>query len=644
MPWDQGLHPESPAYLIASSEAHRLRVVAGPGTGKSFAMKRRVARLLESGTIPENVLAVTFTRVAAEDLHRELIQMDVEGADQLRATTLHSLALRALMRAHVLAATGRIPRPLNDFEVKPLIADLAGQFGGLKAVKRQIKAFEAAWARTQQQEPGQLQGNDLAFQIALSTWLDFHRAMLIGEVIPIFLDYLRHDPLAPERAEYSHVLVDEYQDLNRAEQTLIALLSENSEVCIVGDDDQSIYSFRHAHPEGIREWGLIEEFEPDDLGLDYCHRCPARVVRMANSLIQHNQNRDGERQLQVHAENGEGLVRTLRYGTVEAEVQGVANIVDGLIAGGAQPGSILILCPRIIGTPIYEALVEREIPAVSYYAEAELENEFAQERYAYLKLLADNDDRVALRWLVGLYSNTWHAAGYGRIRQHCEATGLSPWSVLESLSVGELALAYTGPIVARFDEVVARVEHLRELLEESGLASVIDDLFPGEEQQVRDLRALLLETLAETPEAEPQEFLRLVNDAIAKPEIPEQVEEVRIMSLFKSKGLSAGVTIVSGCVEGALPRRPRSELTPEQRAADLEEQRRLFYVGITRVKAAPAIGIPGTLILTSAGEMPLADAMRSGISPAQIVYGTARLLPSRFLREFGGHMPAVQPG
>jgi len=644
MPWNQGLNPDSPAYLIASSNAHRLRVVAGPGTGKSFAMKRRVARLLESGINPDGVLAVTFTRVAAEDLHRELIQMDVEGADQLKATTLHSLALRALMRAHVLAATGRIPRPLNDFEVKPLIADLAGQFGGIRNVKRHIKAFEAAWARTQQQEPGQLQGNDLAFQLALSSWLDFHRAMLIGEVIPIFLDYLRHNPLAQERSEYSHVLVDEYQDLNRAEQTLIALLSENSEICIVGDDDQSIYSFRHAHPEGIREWGIIEEFEPADLGLNYCHRCPARVVRMANSLIANNQNRDGERELHVHVENGEGTVRALRYGTVEAEVQGVANLVAQLIEDGGEPGSILILCPRIIGTPIYESLVEREIPAVSYYAEAELENEFAQERYAYLKLLADDDDRVALRWLVGLYSNTWHAAGYSRIRQHCGATGRSPWSVLESLSAGDLVLPYTAPIVARFNEVEARVDHLEGLLQDQGLGSVIDDLFPEDEQQVRDLRALLVDTFAQAPDAEPLEFLRLVNDAIAKPEIPEQVEEVRIMSLYKSKGLSAGVTIVSGCVEGALPRRPKSDLTPDERAADLEEQRRLFYVGITRVKANPANGIPGTLVLTSAGEMPLADAMRSGISPAQIFYGTARLLPSRFLREFGGNLPPVQPG
>jgi DNA helicase-2/ATP-dependent DNA helicase PcrA len=442
MPWNEGLDPDSLAFAVASSDATRLRVIAGPGTGKSFAMKRRVARLLEAGVNPGAILAVTFTRVAAEDLHRELVQMDVPTADQLRATTLHSLALRALMRAHVLAATGRVPRPLNEFEVKPLEADLAPGFGGLRGVRKKLKAFEAAWARTQDQEPGVLDDEDLEFETALKAWLNFHRCMMIGEVIPEFLSYLRSDPHAPERSEYAYVLVDEYQDLNRAEQELISLLGSNSEICIVGDDDQSIYSFRHAHPEGIREWCDGDEEGPSDLSLDECRRCPARVVRMANSLIARNQNRDAERTLLERAANGEGTVRILRYQSVAQEVQGIATTVAALVEHGTAPGDILVLAQRgVIGTPIYEGLVERGIPATSYYAEAELETEFAQERYAYFRLLADQDDRVALRWLVGLYSANWNEAGYRRVRHHCEQSALSPWQVLEALSAGDLHLS-----------------------------------------------------------------------------------------------------------------------------------------------------------------------------------------------------------
>ncbi len=173
--------------------------------------------MLEAGIAPKSILPVTFTRVAAEDLHRELVGMNVEGCDRLNGTTLHSLALRTLMRNHVLAATGRTPRPLNAFEMKPLEVDL-GAHGGLREVRKKIIAYEAAWARLQHDDPGFEQSpEDMAFANDLVQWLLFHEAMLIGEVIPKFYEYLRSNPAAQERTEYSHILVDEYQDLNKAE-------------------------------------------------------------------------------------------------------------------------------------------------------------------------------------------------------------------------------------------------------------------------------------------------------------------------------------------------------------------------------------------------------------------------------------------
>jgi UvrD/REP helicase N-terminal domain len=123
MPWDRDLDPKSPAYGIASSQTRFNRVVAGPGTGKSFALKRRVARLLEQGADPERILPVTFTNVAAEDLQREMLQIGVPGCENIRGSTLHSLCMRILSRQSVLDAPGRIPRPLNKFEIEPLLYD-----------------------------------------------------------------------------------------------------------------------------------------------------------------------------------------------------------------------------------------------------------------------------------------------------------------------------------------------------------------------------------------------------------------------------------------------------------------------------------------------------------------------------------------
>ena len=431
MTWSQGLVEGSPAFEIAASQNPNVRVVAGPGAGKSFAMKRRVARLLEAGINPNSILPVTFTRVAAEDLHRELVGMEVEGCDRLRGTTLHSLALRTLMRNHVLLATGRTPRPLNDFEMKPFEADLNAH-GGLREVRKKVRAYESAWARLQHDEPGFAQSDaDLAFAHDLVQWLIFHEAMLIGEVIPQFHEYLRSNPAAPERTEYMHILVDEYQDLNKAEQSAIELLSDNAHVCIVGDDDQSIYSFKHAHPEGIREWVEIN-VGAEDLTLVECRRCPTRVVDMANSLIAHNQMRPIPRQLVPRADNGQGDVRIVQYLTLDGEIAGVATIISELIESGTPPGDILILAQRsVIGTPIFERLVEAGIPVRSYYAEAELDSEEAQHRFALLKLFVNRYDRVALRWLLGLGVNNWRAPAYKRIQERCNTNNSSPWQGLE---------------------------------------------------------------------------------------------------------------------------------------------------------------------------------------------------------------------
>lgn len=642
MPWADGLTEGSPSHAIASSQNNRLRVVAGPGTGKSFAMKRRVARLLESGIDPTTILPVTFTRVAAEDLHRELIGMNVPGCDNLKAVTLHSLSLRILLRNHVLEATGRTARPLNDYEILPLTADLMSVFGGKRTVDKLRQAYEAAWARLQHEEPTYVQSpQDAAFSNALRSWLIFHDAMLIGEVIPQLYEYLRSNPGAPERSEFLHILVDEFQDLNKAEQGVIDLLSHIAHVSIVGDDDQSIYSFKHARPEGIRDW-LTANAAADDLQLNECRRCPTTVVHMTNSLISHNQMRLVPRQLVPRVENGPGLVRIIQYQSLGDEVAGVANMVTNMIDSGTPPGDILILAQRgVIGTPIYEALQGRNVPVRSYYSEAELDSQQAQRRFALLKLFVDREDKVALRWLVGVDGNNWNASGYKRVRKQSEDTGQTPWQILEQLSNGALSLPYTGSIVGSFNQIVAELNRLEEL---TNLEAVVDYLLPASDDSIQDLRSLAIRILQEVGGDDRSEWLFQLMQAISQPEIPSEIQDVRVMSLHKSKGLSAPVTIIAGCIEGLLPKQPEAGLPAVQVASEIEEQRRLFFVGISRVKADPANGKAGTLILTSARSMPLANAMGAGIAPAQVVYGVARLNASRFIAELGPHAPAPIAG
>jgi DNA helicase-2/ATP-dependent DNA helicase PcrA len=640
MPWDQDLDPNSPAYGIASSQARFNRVVAGPGTGKSFALKRRVARLLEEGADPKRILPVTFTNVAAEDLQREMLQIGVPGCQNIRGYTLHSLCMRILSRQSVLDALGRTPRPLNKFEIEPLLYDLSKNFGDKRARNKRIRAYGAAWARLQHEMPGYAQNpGDVAFENSLLSWLTFHEGMLIGEIIPYVYRYLKDNPAAPERNLYDYVLVDEYQDLNKAEQGVVDLLCAAANLCIVGDDDQSLYSFKFAHPAGIREFPTTHPITTSHQIIE-CRRCPTRIVQMANSLIAYNRDRE-PRQLTPTSQNGPGDIAIMQYQTLEQEAVAIADLIADLVNNqGYAPQEILVLAQRrSVGNPIHDALTGRNIPSKSYYQEGALESHAAQERLAILKLVVNPQDRIALRWLLGFGSGDFRTGAYARIRARCEETGMTPWNLMAALADGNLQIAHTHHLVARFKVI-------RDEISDLGQADNIQGFvgrWLGTQVAADEPFQILARELSAGAETPPR-LLEALIAAVSLPDIPPDVAEVRIMSLHKSKGLSSPVVIIAGCVEGLLPTAPDREASPAEREAQLEEQRRLFFVGLTRVKAMPGDNRPGVLVLTSGRSMLLADALQEKVRPAKVQYGRAIVHTSRFISELGPAAPAPEAG
>jgi DNA helicase II / ATP-dependent DNA helicase PcrA len=453
-----------------------------------------------SGSIaPTRILPVTFTKVAAEDLHRELINMGVPRCEQIRGSTLHSLRMRVLSLQNVLVVTGRVARPLNRFEMEPLLYDIPTSFGNKRARESRIRAYEAAWARLQHEQPGFAQAAvDAAFQHVLVAWLRFHEGMLIGEIIPELYRYLRNNPAASDRSLYDHVLVDEYQDLNKAEQAVVDLLSSNAALCVVGDDDQSLYSFKHAHPEGIRTFPQTHPGCTDHALLD-CYRCPTGVVAIANALIGHNVDREPLQLTPVLA-NGAGEMWIVQYPDVAREAQAIAIFVDDQInKQGRRPGEILVLAQRrTIGNPIHAALKARGIPSKSYYQESELDSEVAQERLAIFKLFVNRADRIALRWLLGMGSGDFRAKSHARLRTHCEHTGQSPWDALVALAKGEITISYSSQLLQRFQAIQ---NELRFLDEQTSVTDFINRWLRAEFTGAGELRILVagLMAAAETP-------------------------------------------------------------------------------------------------------------------------------------------------
>jgi DNA helicase-2/ATP-dependent DNA helicase PcrA len=486
MAWNDGL--EGPALEIAATNETPLRVIAGPGTGKTFALMRRVARLLEEGADPRRILLVTFTRMAARDLERELEALDVPGVELVRKGTLHSFCFSTLGQANVLELTGRVPRALLEFEERFLLEDVQEEgLGDFNQRKKRLKAFEAAWAREQHEEPGWPQDeHDRRFELLLNEWLRFHQAMLVGELAPVTLSYLRNNPECPERRQFSHVLVDEYQDLNRAEQSLIDLLSGSGTLTVIGDEDQSIYeAFRYAHPEGISRFHE-NHAGTFDIPLEMCRRCPTNTVSIANRLIQNNLRRAG-RILSPKPDNPEGNIHVVQWPSMEAEAEGIAEfIARGIASGEFDPGNTIVLCPRRqFGYMIREALRERGCPAHSFFHEEMLEGNpknldrcAAQQAFTLLTLIVNPDDRVALRCWLGFGSQNLRAVEYERLRQYCGHNNTSPRQTLDAIVDGRFALPHTSHITDRYRMLL---KHLQDLANGSA-QEIFNALFPNDQE------------------------------------------------------------------------------------------------------------------------------------------------------------------
>lgn len=626
--WDHDL--AGPAKRIAELDHTPMRVMAGPGTGKTFALMRRVARLLQDGVPADRILVCTFTRTAARDLQKELASLGIAGADCVWAGTLHAFCFSLMNRAEVLQATGRVPRPLLKFEERFLLEDLSdASFGGIRERDRRLQAFNAAWARLQSETPGWPSDRiDKVFHHELSGWLRFHEAMLIGELVPETLRYLRDNPASPHRSAFEHVLVDEYQDLNRAEQVLLDLLAEAGYLVVIGDEDQSIYSFKFAHPEGIATFDKTHPHTHDER-FDECRRCPRRVVEMANTLIANNPSRT-PRVLTPLPGNPEGEVLVLQWRTLEDEAHGVAELIRRRIQNGdVQAGRVLVLAPRRqLGYAVRDALNARGVFAHSFFHEEALDEEDAQEAFTLLNLLANPDDRVALRCWCGFGSTSLRTGAWARLRQHCETSGDSPRAALERLASRDLTIPHTGPLVERFGELRRR---LGELAPVRGQA-LVDALFPGDRDWTAPIRSLA--STIERDEFNAQELRETLRIGITQPELPTDVDYVRVMSLHKSKGLTADLVAVVGCIEGLVP--TLADGTPAERAASLEEQRRLFYVAITRTRRV--------LILSSATQLRRNLAHRMGAQVRGRSPVNATTIASRFLAELGPSRPAAVLG
>lgn len=333
--------------------------------------------------------------------------------------------------------------------------------------------------------------------------------------------------------------------------------------------------------------------------------------------------------------NPDGEIHIIQWNEFHEEARGLARFVRQRIANGhVEPGRVLILSPRRqFGYAVRDELHGQGIAAHSFFQEEELEGDptnidrcQAQKAFTLLTLLADRSDIVALRCWCGFASSTLNRGAWARLRQYCEGEGSSPGEVLQRIREGTMQIPYVDRLTPRYEELVERlsaVEHLR------GQA-LVDALFPPEADWAAGLRQLS-QNEAEA-DCDPARLYEALRTAITQPELPTDVDYVRVMSLHKSKGLTSDLVIVMGCLNGLIPSDPRDAPIEEQ-VRMLEEQRRLFYVALTRGRH--------TLVLSSVLRLPRELAHRMGARVFNGGWDWARTMASPFIAELGPDRPGT---
>jgi DNA helicase II / ATP-dependent DNA helicase PcrA len=571
--------------ILAHDPRQHARVLAGPGTGKSATLVALLDQL-SAKDAPPRVRLLTFTRAATAELAQKVATHPLIVAE--RPSTIHSFAISVLLRN---PGAGDFPQPLripDDWErdhiVYPTLARRAGvrrdRIGAL------VREMAANWEALGPREDPKVDPADRSR--FLGSWNE-HRNIygytLLAELPFALLEALRSHPDL-QGVDYDLIVVDEYQDLNACDLEVLKLMGERGASVIgAGDDDQSIYSFRKAAPEGIRRF-LQEYPTAADYALSVTQRCGRRIIEWANYVIQGDPDRPVGRPALTSADGSPaGEVALLSFAGQVSEPRGIAQLVKHLVEQEEiAPAQILILLHGDwhggFSGPIKEELGKLGIECSNPDAIVQLLSEPNNRRLLeYCRLIENPTDSLAWASLLRLTPGVGDAF-FDHVYSFAQGSGRTFGDVLVDASAEgtDAPAAPARRARALLDQVLTWLLEHPEPAErpDAGWGAWIIELSQGEDAPSAsdELEQLLLQLddLAE-PEQALGRYLGQIFP-LAKDLAAAQSTGVRIMTMATAKGLTVRATIVAAAEQGIVPR-------PD---ADPSEERRLLYVAMTRSK------------------------------------------------------------
>lgn len=588
-----------------------LLIIAGAGSGKTRVLTNRIAYLIDDcGVAPYNILAITFTNKAAREMRERVDATVGNGAGEVWVSTFHSTCVRILRRYIDRMGYSNNFTIYDTDDQKSVIKDICKKFNiDTKMLKEKTIMNAISHAKDELMTPDEMlleAGGDYNAKRIANVYAEYQKTLKLNNALD-FDDLIYKTVELFEKDEevlnyyqdrFRYIMVDEYQDTNTSQFKLISMLAERyGNLCVVGDDDQSIYKFRGANITNILN------FENTFAGtkvikLEQNYRSTQTILNAANAVIQNN---IGRKSKSLWTENGEGdKVNYTLYENGYEEAQGVVDSISAYVRDGWNYNDIAILYRTNAQSRVLEEkLMMKNIPyriygGISFYQRKEI-----KDILAYLKTIDNGLDGQAVRRIINVPKRGIGATTIERVQQYADENDITFWQALceaDNIDTIKRGAGKLEPFVTLISSLKAKQQFmsLKELAE-----TVLED--------TRYIESLAESETAEEIEARQENIYEFINKIVSyetgcqeKGETPtlsgfleevaliadidnldESEKQVMLMTLHSAKGLEFPIVYMTGMEDGLFP----SYMTiVSDDPTEIEEERRLCYVGITRAE------------------------------------------------------------
>ena len=588
-----------------------LLILAGAGSGKTRVLTHRIAYLIEEkGINPWNILAITFTNKAAGEMRERVDNLVGFGSESIWVSTFHSMCVRILRRHIDLLGFDTNFTIYDTDDQKTLMKDICKLLQIDTKIFRERSLLAAiSQAKNEMVTPEefriQAQG-DFSRQKIASVYEEYEKQMrannaldfddLLVKAVQLFQS--QADVLDYYQERFRYIMVDEYQDTNTVQFELVRLLSAKyRNLCVVGDDDQSIYKFRGANIRNILDF---EQVFPDAkvIKLEQNYRSTSNILNAANAVIRHNH---GRKDKTLWTDNGEGdKINVRQFDTAFDEAEYiVGDIRERVESGKAAYNDHAILYRTNAQSRMFEEkFVTANIPykivgGINFYARREI-----KDLLAYLKTIDNGRDDLAVRRIINVPKRGIGLTSINRVQEYASGREIGFYEALRAVDL----IPNIGRGASKLESFVALIEHfktdakeltiselMQEILEETGyIESLKEEGSEEAESRIENIDELISKITAYEETCEDRDepatlngFLEEVALVADIDSLDESNDYVVLMTLHSAKGLEFPHVYLAGMEDGIFP--SYMTITADD-PEEVEEERRLCYVGITRAE------------------------------------------------------------